>query len=49
MRSPELATGFRWVPGDGHSDKTYVQMLEKGKDFWVPGSVRDQVFNFLTS
>ena len=30
------------------SDKTYVQMLEKGKDFWVAGSVKDQIVNFLT-
>ena len=30
------------------SDKAYVQMLEKGKDFWVAGSVKDQVVNILT-
>ena len=30
------------------SDKTYIQMLEKGKDFWVPGTVRDQLVNFVT-
>jgi hypothetical protein len=30
------------------SDKAYVQMLGKGKDFWVAGSVKDQIVNFLT-
>jgi hypothetical protein len=27
-------------------DKTYFQMLEKGKEFWVNGSVQDCIVNF---
>ncbi len=30
------------------SDKSYLQMLEKGKDFWVAGTVKDQIVNFVT-
>ena len=30
------------------SDKTYFAMLEKGKEFWVPGSLKDQIVNFPT-
>jgi hypothetical protein len=30
------------------SDKSYLQLLEKGKDFWVAGTVKDQIVNFLT-
>ncbi len=28
------------------SDKAYWSMIEKGKDFWVEGSLRDQIVNF---
>ena len=28
------------------SDKTYFAMIEKGKEFWVNGSLKDQVVNF---
>jgi hypothetical protein len=28
------------------SDKAYFQMLEKGKEFWINGSLKDQVVNF---
>lgn len=26
-------------------DKAYWQLLEKGKDFWVPGSLKDTIIN----
>ncbi len=28
------------------SDKTYFSMIEKGKEFWVDGSLKDQIVNF---
>jgi len=28
------------------SDKAYLSMIEKGKEFWISGSLKDQIVNF---